>query len=56
MSALSDESFSHYLCAEVALPFRAVAQRLKTVISRQCTNQFTDACTCGWELIYIRVY
>jgi PTS system mannitol-specific IIC component len=29
MSALSNESFSHYLCAEVTLPFSAVAQRLK---------------------------
>ena len=28
MSALSNESFSHYLCAEVTLPFSAVAQRL----------------------------
>ena len=29
MSALSNESFSHYRCVEVTLPFSAVAQRLK---------------------------
>ena len=28
MSALSNESFSHYRCVEVTLPFSAVAQRL----------------------------
>ena len=28
MSALSNESFSHHRCAEVTLPFSAVAQRL----------------------------
>ena len=33
MSALSNKSYSHNRCAEVTLPFSAVAQRLKTVIS-----------------------
>ncbi len=28
MSALPNKSFSHYRCAEVTLPFSAVAQRL----------------------------
>ena len=28
MSALSNKSFSHHRCAEVTLPFSAVAQRL----------------------------
>ncbi len=28
MSAFSNESCSHYRCAEATLPFRAVAQRL----------------------------
>ena len=29
MSVLSNESFSHQVCAEVTLPFSAVAQRLR---------------------------
>ena len=29
MSAFSNKSFSHYRCVEAALPFSAVAQRLK---------------------------
>ena len=33
MSALSNETSFHYQCAEATLPFSAVAQRLKTVIS-----------------------
>ena len=29
MSALSNKSSSHYMCAEATLPFSAVAQRFK---------------------------
>ena len=29
MSALSNESFSHYMCVEATLPFSVIAQRLK---------------------------
>ncbi len=29
MSAFSNKSFSHYRCVEAALPFSAVAQRLR---------------------------
>ncbi len=34
MSALSNESFSQWVCAEVTLPFSAVAQQLKKEIWR----------------------
>ena len=56
MSALSNESFFHYRCDEATLPFRAITQRFQTVISCPCTNQFTDAASSGWKLIYIEVY
>lgn len=29
---------------------------LESVISEQCTDQFTDTWTCAWKLIYIEVY
>ena len=44
MSAFSNESFSHEVCAEGTLPFRAVAQRLKQLHLRRCTDLITDAC------------
>ena len=31
MRVLSNKSFSHYRCVEAALPFSAVAQRLRIV-------------------------
>ncbi len=44
MSALSNKSYSHNRCAEVTLPFSAVAQRLKIVWLRNIKSL--------WEIIY----
>ncbi len=43
MSALWNKSYSHYRCAEAALPFSAVAQRLLVKPQRRTRGTFMSA-------------